>query len=151
MKTATEWFAEYGESHQNPTNKLIHWICVPAILFSVLGLLWSIPVPSPIPLLNVATLVGGLALLFYFRLSPMLGLGMLVILVLLFGLIELIESTGANVAWVSLGVFVAAWLGQFYGHQIEGKKPSFFKDVQFLLIGPIWLLNFVYERFGIKA
>jgi uncharacterized membrane protein YGL010W len=151
MKTAADWVTEYGESHQNPTNKLIHWFCVPAIVFSVLGLLWAIPVPSPIPLLNVATLAGGLALLFYFRLSPMLGLGMLVVFVLLFSLIELIEGTGANVAWVSLGVFVAAWIGQFYGHQIEGKKPSFFKDVQFLLIGPIWLLNFVYERFGIKA
>jgi len=31
MKTIEEWFEEYGESHQNKTNKIIHWICVPTI------------------------------------------------------------------------------------------------------------------------
>ncbi len=151
MKTAAEWFAEYGESHQNPTNKLIHWICVPLILFSVLGLLWAIPVPSPIPYLNVATLVAGLALLFYFRLSPVLGLGMLVVSVVVLALIEAIDHATGQIALVSIIVFVGAWIGQFYGHQVEGKKPSFFKDVQFLLIGPIWLMNFVLERLGIRV
>ncbi len=151
MKTAAEWFAEYGESHQNPTNKLIHWICVPLIVFSVLGLLWSIPVPSPIPYLNVATIVGGLALLFYFRLSATLGLGMVVVLAVMLGLLAQIEASGLSVLWVSVVIFVGAWVGQFYGHQIEGKKPSFLKDVQFLLIGPIWLLHFAYARWGVKV
>ena len=42
-------------------------------------------------------------------------------------------------------VFVLAWIGQFIGHLIEGKRPSFFKDLQFLLIGPAWLMAFVYR------
>lgn len=151
MKTASEWFAEYGESHQHPTNKLIHWVCVPTILFCVLGLLWAIPVPTIIPYFNVATLVTALALVFYFRLSPALGLGMLVITVLMLGFIQFLVSRGVNIALVCLVLFVAAWIGQFYGHNVEGKKPSFFKDVQFLLIGPIWLLNFVYARLGISV
>ena len=50
---------------------------------------------------------------------------------------------------VSVAVFVLAWVGQFIGHAIEGKRPSFFKDVQFLLIGPIWLLAELYRRAGI--
>lgn len=49
---------------------------------------------------------------------------------------------------LSVIVFVIAWIGQFVGHQIEGKKPSFFKDLQFLLIGPLWLLAFVYRHFN---
>ena len=50
----------------------------------------------------------------------------------------------------SLIIFVIAWIGQFIGHKIEGKKPSFFEDIQFLLIGPAWLLSFIYNKLGIK-
>jgi uncharacterized membrane protein YGL010W len=49
---------------------------------------------------------------------------------------------------ICLTLFVVAWIGQFIGHKIEGKKPSFFKDVQFLLIGPAWLLSKVYRKAG---
>ncbi len=41
----------------------------------------------------------------------------------------------------SLAIFVIAWIGQFYGHKVEGKKPSFLKDLQFLLIGPAWVFE----------
>lgn len=47
---------------------------------------------------------------------------------------------------VSIALFVLAWMGQFVGHQIEGKKPSFFDDVRFLLIGPLFVLSFLYRR-----
>jgi len=50
---------------------------------------------------------------------------------------------------VCIAVFVLAWIGQFYGHKVEGKKPSFLKDIQFLLIGPAWLMHFIYKRLGI--
>jgi uncharacterized membrane protein YGL010W len=53
-------------------------------------------------------------------------------------------------AYISLGVFVLAWIVQFYGHKIEGKKPSFLKDVQFLMIGPAWLMHFIYKKIGIS-
>ena len=43
MRKIDQLFAEYGESHQNPTNKKIHWICVPLIFFSIVGLIASIP------------------------------------------------------------------------------------------------------------
>ncbi|HNC31482.1 MAG TPA: DUF962 domain-containing protein, partial [Cyclobacteriaceae bacterium] len=43
MKKIDALFLEYGESHQNPTNKTIHWICVPLIFFSIVGLIASIP------------------------------------------------------------------------------------------------------------
>ena len=51
---------------------------------------------------------------------------------------------------LSLAIFIVAWIGQFIGHKIEGKKPSFFEDLQFLLIGPAWLLSFIYNKLGIK-
>jgi uncharacterized membrane protein YGL010W len=54
-----------------------------------------------------------------------------------------------NIPILALFVFVLAWIGQFIGHKIEGKKPSFIKDIQFLLIGPIWLLSDIYNKLKI--
>ena len=153
MKTADEWFAAYGVSHRNPTNKAIHWICVPAIVFSLLGLMWAIPLPNAIssisPWLNVATVFIALALVYYAILSITLTLGMLLyVAACLWGIDALMALPWP--LWQScLAIFVAAWIGQFIGHKIEGAKPSFFEDIQFLLIGPIWLLGFIYRKLGI--
>src|SRR5450830_683990 len=84
----------YAESHRHPANEAIHCICVPAIVWSLLGLLWA--------------------------------------------------------ATAALAVLVAAWIGQFIGHKIEGKKPSFFEDLRFLLIGPLFVLSVFYRRWRIS-
>jgi uncharacterized membrane protein YGL010W len=153
-KTADQWFAEYGECHHNSVNEVIHWICIPAIMLSLLGLLWSIPMPASLgsvaDYVNVATLFLVASLIFYFRLSPPLAAGMLAIAVLFLALIIGYGRAGWTPVWsVALGIFVAAWILQFIGHKIEGKKPAFFQDLQFLLIGPLWLLGFIYRRVGI--
>ncbi|MGH8493954.1 MAG: DUF962 domain-containing protein [Moraxellaceae bacterium] len=140
MKTLNAWLDEYSESHRNPVNKNIHWICVPVIYFCVLGLLYALH-----PWAAYAGVLVGLV--FYVPLSLSLAAGMLAISVLMLALIRVTP----NILWVSAALFVAAWIGQFYGHKVEGKKPSFFKDLQFLLVGPVWLLNFVYQRLGIKT
>jgi uncharacterized membrane protein YGL010W len=133
-------FARYGESHRNPANKAIHWICVPLITWSVVAALWAW---SP-----MAAYVGiALALAFYAWLSPSIAVGMLVVLALM---VLPLPHLGANVLAVAAGVFVLAWAGQFVGHMIEGRKPSFLEDVKFLLVGPAWLLGFVYRRAGIR-
>lgn len=154
MRTADEWFSEYGESHRNQINKTIHWICVPAIVFSLIGLLWSLPVPAAFagisPWLNWSSLFVTAAMLYYFALSWPLALGMLLVSVaVLAGNYELAQLE-IPLWQISIAIFVIAWIGQFIGHKIEGRKPSFFKDIQFLLIGPIWLLGFVYRKLGIR-
>jgi uncharacterized membrane protein YGL010W len=157
MRKVDQLLTEYGESHQNPTNKKIHWVCVPLIAFSVLGLLWSIPhgyfagvLPGVLePYANWATIVAVLATLYYLRLSFSLFAGMALFSALFLYLARLIDISPAPLWAVSVGIFVGAWIVQFIGHEIEGKKPSFFKDVQFLLIGPAWLLHFLYRKLGI--
>ena len=153
-KTAAQWFAEYGESHQDHANETIHWICVPVIFYSVTGLIWSIPTPevfSPVPLLNWATMAVVLVFVFYLRLSPPLAVGMLLFMAGGVALLTWHARACPFPIWKSsLILFVLAWIGQFIGHKIEGKKPSFFKDVQFLLIGPAWLMHFIYRRLGIR-
>ena len=153
MAALSALLAEYGESHQNPTNKLVHWVCVPLIMFSLLGLLWSVPVPGFIqnisPWLNWGTFVMALALLYYVRLSGRLALGMVLVWIAMAAGLRVVAELAALPLWaICLLIFALAWVGQFWGHKVEGKKPSFLKDLQFLLIGPLWLLHFVYRRLG---
>lgn len=145
--------AEYGESHQNPTNKLVHWVCVPVIFWTIVALFWSIPCPVAFDIsfyLNWATIGLALAMVYYFVLSPRLAVGVLLYCLLCIWLVSLYLSLAPWPLWqFAVALFVLAWIGQFWGHKVEGKKPSFFKDVQFLLIGPAWLISFIYKRLGI--
>ncbi len=139
MRTVDELFERYGSFHRHPTNKAIHWVCLPLIVWSVLGLLWS---ASPI----VAYLALAAALAFYARLSLPLALGMLVVLA---AMLYALTWLGGRVLVASVVVFVLAWIGQFIGHAIERSRPSFTEDVRSFLVGPAWLLGFVYRRLGI--
>ena len=155
MRTAAQWLEDYGDSHRNRTNKGLHWICVPVIVWCVLGLLWSLPFPGGIramyPAANWGSLAVLAALLYYSVLSIPLAFGALPLLLAMLWSIDLVERSSSVPLWsICIALFVAAWIGQFIGHAIEGKRPSFFKDVQFLMIGPLWLLADVYGRLGIR-
>ncbi|MFO0506988.1 MAG: DUF962 domain-containing protein [Chryseotalea sp.] len=157
MRKIDALLAEYGESHQNATNKAIHWVCVPLIFFSVVGLLASIPSSFVQSFLgegniyaNWATVVLILVIAYYVTLSISLTIGMAAFSLLCVFVAGQISANVPAPLWlVSIIVFVVAWIGQFYGHKVEGKKPSFFKDLQFLMIGPAWLMHFIYKRLGI--
>ena len=154
MKNIQQWLSEYGESHQNETNKTIHWICVPSIFFSLVGMLYGIKLPFGIGhiQLNVAIIMMIFAIIYYASLSKTLWAGMLVFGIACLGLCHFVEKSDILPLWLfSIIIFVLAWIGQFYGHKVEGKKPSFFKDLQFLLIGPAWLMSFIYKWLGIAV
>src|SRR5262245_52852615 len=136
-RSIDEWFALYGESHQDPTNKLVHWLCVPTIFFCVVGLLASIP-PYELPYIGRipwAKLVIAVTLLgFYLPRSFTLTLGMaLWSFVCLWSSLLLIDHAPWPLWAICLVLFTLAWVGQFIGHRIEGKKPSFLHDIQFLM------------------
>jgi uncharacterized membrane protein YGL010W len=133
-------FERYGESHRHPKNKAIHWICVPLITWSLLAILWWL---SP----YAAYALVALAMLFYLQLSVPIAIGMLVVTALMVWPLTLL---GERTLPVALAVFVVAWIGQFVGHKIERKKPSFVEDARYLLVGPAWLLSMLYRRVGIR-
>ena len=158
MKTAQQWFDEYGVSHQNPFNKFVHWICVPSIFFSIVGLFAAVPhafldglfPENWAPYVNFASLALLVAMIFYFSISKTIFLGMVAVSAVCVWGNAAIEQVNFMPLWqFSLIVFVLAWIGQFIGHKIEGAKPSFFKDLQFLLVGPAWLIHFIYKKVGI--
>jgi uncharacterized membrane protein YGL010W len=157
MRRIDELLNEYGESHQNKTNKAIHWICVPLIFFSIVGLIASIPagvlqsvMGQGNPYANWATVTLVLVFVYYVTLSIPLSIGMMLFGALCLFLARTLMQMEVAPLWlISIVIFALAWIGQFYGHKVEGKKPSFFKDVQFLLIGPAWLMHFIFKRLGI--
>lgn len=154
MKTAQQWFDEYSQSHQNSFNKAIHWLAVPIIYLTVLGMLWQIPMPFSLFAQQEITwslIVAVPVLMFYFNLSFSIGLGMTLFTTLGVILIRWLDQNVSTDIWlISLLLFVVMWVLQFIGHKVEGKKPSFFQDLQFLLIGPAWLLGFIYRGLNIR-
>ncbi len=152
MRSIDRWLEEYGDSHRNPVNKRIHWVCVPVIVWCVLALLWCVPTTgNDHALLNWASLAVAAALVYYSWLSIRLAAGAALLLIAMLYSIDLTEHFSSRPLWlVGSVLFVIAWIGQFIGHHIEGKRPSFFKDVQFLMIGPLWLLADLYRRLGIR-
>ncbi len=146
MRKLQDWLAEYSVSHQNPLNKKLHWICVPLITASVVGMIWSLS--------SVTALIALLfAMIFYARLSTRLFLVMalfsLLIVILIWILSAPLLTLSPNAPfWFYLVLFIVGWIGQFYGHKVEGKKPSFFKDLQFLLIGPAWCADYLMKKLG---
>ena len=154
MRTIDQWLTEYGESHQDETNKTIHWICVPTIFFTIVGLFYCIKLPvqlTPTLQLNVAMILIVLVTVYYLSLSKTIWIGMLLFGLLCLGICYWIEVSTAAPLWlVCVILFVLAWIGQFYGHKVEDKKPSFLKDIQFLMIGPMWLMSFIYKKMGVR-
>ncbi len=153
MRTQKQWFAEYAASHQNATNQKIHYFCVPIIFFSIVGMLLSINTSFLEKIINIgnplienwASILLVFLLVFYLKLSFKTFLKMFI-----FSLISVLGNyyLGQIVPlfYTNLALFILAWIGQFYGHKVEGKKPSFFKDLQFLLIGPAW----VFEKINLS-
>lgn len=152
MRDAQQWFDAYSQDHQNRTNRAIHWVCVPVILWCVIAALWLVPVPPAIGRPGFwAAAAMFFSFLFYYRTSRAIGLGMVAVFVL-FGLLAELAYRALGVtpmAWLAAVLFVLAWIGQFVGHRIEGHKPSFLTDLTYLLVGPAWLLGKLMRRAGL--
>ncbi|HXH76842.1 MAG TPA: Mpo1-like protein [Bacteriovoracaceae bacterium] len=153
MRTFDQWMNEYGVSHKNHTNQMIHKVCVPLIMLSVVGLLWAIPSPdafSVVHYLNWATLFVAGVLIFYLTLSFKMFIAMVLQSIFACWICIKLEEAGILIPFCVI-VFFLSWAAQFYGHKIEGKKPSFLQDLAFLLIGPLWVTRFFYKKIGINA
>ena len=151
MREIDRLITHYGESHQNKTNVLIHAIAVPSIFFVTVGLLYSIPVPDFMAAMKVtwAHVLAIPTLYYYFRLSGPIGAAMTLMIIATFAGLRGLEYANIVVWQFCLGLFVLMWILQFIGHKIEGKKPSFFEDLRYLLIGPAWWWNHWLKRLNI--
>ena len=153
MRTMQDWLDSYSSDHQNPTNQVFHWLCVPPIVWSVIALLWTIPVPASLLRPGswaVAVMV--LAFYWYWKHSRRLAIALLLAFAVLGLLTNFLyyQLGGASLRYLAIGAFVVAWIGQFIGHKFEGRRPSFLTDLSYLLIGPAWLMAKLLRRLGLK-
>jgi uncharacterized membrane protein YGL010W len=147
MRNRDQYLTEYAKSHQNHFNKIIHVICVPAIFFASAGLMWCVPIGSFVPglsadvapYINLATLVALPIAAFYARLGWSTFLTGFIWMAVTFTGCVAIQLVGLPLVWISAAIWITAWAGQFYGHHVEGAKPSFSDDLVFLLIGPLFV------------
>lgn len=149
-------FSEYGASHENATNQFIHWIFVPTIFLSVVGMLWDVKLGIALDFLggeplNAAMVATVLTFAYYLSLSFSLSVGMLALSGAGLFVCYLYGAALPMALWkISLIIFIVSWGFQFLGHKLEGKKPSFFKDLQFFMVGPAWVMAKLYKKLGIK-
>jgi uncharacterized membrane protein YGL010W len=148
MATLDTWFERYGESHRHPINRALHTVCVPLIAVSLVYLLGAVPSLPGMPAVSWSACVVGAVLIWYARLSIRHAVGIAAVALVIRGALSV--HPGLTTVPVMAGVFVAAWVGQFIGHQIEGRRPSFIDDLRFLLVGPLWVLDGVYRRIGLS-
>jgi uncharacterized membrane protein YGL010W len=153
MRDAEHWFVPYDNDHRHPTHIAIHWICVPAITWCAIALLWIVPVPHWLgrPGFWAVAAVFAAFVFYFYRISRPVGLAMagafIVLALLTEGLYRWLGPT--TLGGTALGVFVAAWIGQFIGQSIEGRQPSFLTGLTNLLIGPAWLAGKLLRRYGV--
>ena len=131
--------AHYGESHQHPVNERIHFIAIPLIMLSLIGLIFCIH-----PALAYAFMAA--SMVYYARLSSVFLMAMGVWSALL---LALVHAMGDARLLLCVAIFVGAWVLQFIGHKLEGKKPSFFEDVQYLWVGPLFVLRPLLQKFAV--
>ena len=131
--------AHYGESHQHPVNERIHFVAIPLIMLTLIGLMFEIH-PA------VAYVFVAASMLYYLRLSLVFSAVMAAWTGLM---LALVLAMGPHRLLICVSVFVGAWVLQFIGHKLEGKKPSFFEDVQYLWVGPLFVLRPLLLRFNL--
>lgn len=130
--------AHYELSHRNPVNEAIHCVAIPLIVLSLLGLLYAVH-----PWVAYAVVLG--SLVYYARLSAVFLVAMAAISAIC---LIIVRGMGSQVLAISAAIFVLAWIAQFVGHRIEGRKPSFFEDLQYLLVGPLFVLAVFFRKLG---
>jgi uncharacterized membrane protein YGL010W len=152
-RSMRDWLDSYSHDHQHPANQLLHWICVPLIVWSAIAMLWTIPVPEAwFRPGSWAVLAIVLAFTWYWKHSRRLGAALLVVLTIFaLSCYWAFQQFGPTILLrTGIGVFVVAWIGQFIGHLMEGRRPSFFTDLAYLLIGPAWLMDKLLYRLGFR-
>ena len=131
--------AHYEASHRNPTNEIIHFIAIPLIMLSLVGMLFALH-----PWVAYAFVAA--SMVYYAGLSVVFLVSMALVSALAF---VIVFAMGPRVLPISVAMFVSAWIMQFVGHKMEGKKPSFFEDIQYLWVGPLFVLSKLFEKIGV--
>jgi uncharacterized membrane protein YGL010W len=132
--------AHYAQSHRHPVNESIHLVAIPLIMLSLLGLLFAVH-----PWLAYGFVAA--SMVYYLRLSGVFLASMALVSLAMLGLVH---AMGEHLLASSCAIFAAGWTAQFVGHRLEGRKPSFLEDLQYLWVGPIFVVSKLFLKLGIR-
>jgi hypothetical protein len=153
MSETDRWLSAYGDSHRQISCPPIYWVAVLILVPGTTGMLWSLPTPAAFaeisPLLNWGSAFLMATLVYYFIISLPLAIGMLPFMLAVGAFGVVLTQARVSIAGVSLGLVVVAVAGLYFGHHAAGGVRAVLRDIQFMMIGPIWLLSNLYRRLGI--
>lgn len=155
MAETDSWLAHYEESHRNITHAPVYWISALALVFGTVGLLWAVPVPDEFvdisPILNWGTTFLLVAVVYYFIISLPLAIGMLPFIVVIVIFQVWLQWSSFSAVHASAGLLTAGLIGLYLGHYRGAGFRGVLRDVQLMMIAPVWLLSRVYRRLGIPV
>jgi uncharacterized membrane protein YGL010W len=153
MSNADAWLQRYERDHTHAVNRVLHWLCIPIIVLGVVGMLWSLPVPGVFressPVLNWGTFFLMAAVVYYFILSITLAFGLLPFVTLIAVAVAWLDRLDTPLWLISATAFAAAGAGQLIGHAFERRTVSLFSDLNFVMIGPLWMVASIFQRLRI--
>ena len=153
MFPTARWLDDDGDTTAIGGIAWLDWICVPVTVASLVGLLWSLPVPDVFreatPVLNWGALFLMAAVVYYFIASIALAFGLLPFVVLVAGVILWLDSSPVPLRLICGPSFLAAWGLQLYGRWHAGKRLRPLTNLQHVMIAPLRLLAAAYRRLGI--
>lgn len=153
MSDTDQWLSRYERNHRDIRLPAVYWLGAPLLVLGFVGLLWALPVPEEFvrisPLLNWGSLFLMAALIYYFIISVPLALGMLPVIVGIMTFELWLTTTDDWLRPVAAGLTLAGVAGLSVGHLARGGPRAVFRDIQLLMIAPLWLLAALYRRLGI--
>ena len=143
MKTLVEEMSVYAAYHRDATNKAIHFIFVPLIVWSAMGLL--IQAGSwPLGSLEVtlAHVIAVALLIYYLWLDLPLGIAMVFLFTFMLVTALQVDAALGSTAWMLfLAVFAGSWVAQLVGHKaFEHRKPALVDNLWQVFVAPIFVM-----------
>jgi len=153
MRDAENWFQHYAAHQREPTLRSLHWLTVPCLALSVIGLLWSLPVPAVFarisPAMNWGSAFAMAAIVYYFIMSIPLGVGMTAMLAMMLAAVHWLDGLPPPLWATSTLLLGGALVLGRAGRRQPGGRGGMLRDLHLLMIGPAWLLARLYRRLGI--
>lgn len=133
MKRVDDLLSDYGAHHRTRGNLVCHAFGVTLIVFGILSMLAELRL-GPV---TAGEILIAAVVLYYATLDLPLAAAMLAAFVILD-----LAARAAQDWRVGLAAFVIGWVFQAIGHAVyEKNRPAFFKNLQHLLVGPLFLVN----------
>lgn len=145
MKSLADHMCVYAAYHRNPVNRAIHFVFVPAIVWTLMIALDKLPLFTVSNVtVTAAFVITAVLLTWYIALDLSLGIAATAVFtVLLVGAIQINATVSPAAAWgIAGGLFVASWIFQFVGHGVwEKRRPALMDNLFQVFVAPMFIIS----------